>query len=275
MYRLARRLTGLAPLAAVLGLLLAPTAAVGQLKTYYSLDAGESPTGPRTNYNPEVKQFKGDTGAFNVITFEGLPTGPWSDPNALSAPANAKLFPGQGVKVDLNGFDPRVPSPDPKPYVYGVTSDHQDQYLGFDTTTNNGTGQFLRVVPFLQANGKADVTFEMPTPVSAFGFAVTGLGGQVPGSLHLLFQPNGGAPQDLTITGDLKGGLVFYGVTNFPGQTQYFTLEMRGVTSTVRDIIGIDDVRWAAVPEPTSIGLLALGVVVVLAARRVRERPAG
>src|SRR5262249_49521538 len=164
---------------------------------------------------------------------EGLPKGPFSNPNAPSIPATATITLGQGVSATLRSVDPRPPLPTPpdtQPYVFGITSDHPDQFLGYNVTPGGsqvlrlrpllpdqflgynvtpGGSQFLRLVPFLQ-DKPADLTFQFSKPVTAFGLAITGLGGQIPGDLHFLFTPAGGTAQDIPIAGNIRGGLVFF-----------------------------------------------------------------
>jgi hypothetical protein len=242
-----------------LGMLLSPGIAIGQLAIYDSIDVNIGPGAAHPNYDAKVSQFESNTGAFNVITFEGLTPGPFTNPSATETPASATIALGQGVQATLTGVDPRPPAGS----IYGITSDTQNQFLGFNVTP--GGSQFLRVVPFLQST-PTDVTFHFSENVTSFGMAITGLGGTVPGLLELKFTPLGGTPQDLTIAGNNQGGLVFYGVSGF-GQTNQFTLQMSPTIAGTRDIIGIDDLRFATVvPEPASWVLIIVGGTCALAA---------
>jgi hypothetical protein len=279
MHRHPRRRIVAAWLGVLAGLALLPAPASGQPKPYSGLDAGAGPGDAHPNYTTALKAFEGATGAFSVITFDGAPAGPFSNPNAPEAPATSPpISLGQGVTMVLQSVDPRPPAANPEPWVFGITSDHQaandpqTPFIGYNTSDTGN--QFLRFVPYLQPS-PADVTFTFSKPVSAFGMAITGYGGQIGGNLHLLFNA-GGVAEDLPLSGSTKGGLLFYGVGNLPGPVTQFTLEMRGVTSTQRDVIGIDDLRFAAVPEPGTFALFALGTAALLGAwARRRHRRGG
>jgi hypothetical protein len=278
MQRHPRRRIVAAWLGVLAGVALLPGSATGQSQPpYYGLDAGARPHDPRPNYDAALAKFEQLPGPFSVITFDGIPTGPFSNPNAPSAPASATLSLGQGVTAVLQSVDPRPPAANPEPWVFGITSDHQAQgdlqtpFIGYNTSDTGS--QFLRFVPYLQSS-PADLTFRFSKPVSAFGMAITGYGGQIGGDLHLLFNA-GGVAEDVPIKGSQNGGLLFIGEGNLPGPVTQFTLEMRGVTSTQRDVIGIDDLRFAAVPEPSAaFDLVVLGSALWLAGwvRRRRRR---
>ncbi len=241
---------------------LLPGTAIGGLVIYDSIDVGVGPGGAHPNYDAELAQFETATSAFNVITFEGLPLGPFTNPDAPEVASSASIALGQGVVANLTGVDP-APSTGS-----GITSQTGDQFLGFNVTP--GGSEYLRLVPFIEST-PADVTFQFSQNVTSFGFAITGLGGSVPGLLQLKFTPVDGTPQDLTITGNIEGGLVFYGVSGF-GQASQFTLQMSPTIAGTRDIIGIDDLRWStAVPEPSAGLLCFIGGAAILALRFVRR----
>jgi hypothetical protein len=238
-----------------------------------------SPLSARVNTNAGLAAFSNDVGTFSTITFDGLKTGPFTNSSSTRLPASAVIDVGQGAKALLTSVDPSPPVADAKgSYAYGVTADHGGNTLGFNTSTNAAGNaavgsQFLRFVPFLQ-NSPADLTIQFGSVVKAFGLTISGLGGAANGQLHVLFN-TGGVPQDILLKGTAKGGVRFFGVSNLPTAVSSFTLEMRGVSATSRDIISIDDVRFLAVPEPSSMALLGLGVFTLgVASRRGRRRSA-
>lgn len=238
-----------------------------------------SPVSARVNTNAGLTAFSNDVGAFSTITFDGLTTGPFTSSSSARLPASAAIDLGQGANALLSSVDPTPPLADAGgAYAYGVTADHGSNSLGFNTSTNaagtaSAGSQFLRFAPFLQ-NSPADLTIQFGSGVKAFGLTVSGLGGAANGQLHVLFN-TGGVPQDILLTGTANGGVRFFGVSNLPTAVSSFTLEMRGVSATTRDIIAIDDVRFLAVPEPSSMALLGSGVVALgVALRRGRRGPA-
>ena len=249
----------------VLGVLgsTAPGPAVGGLVVYqHGQDDGVGPPPPPPNpvkTNEGLKAFTDAVGPFSTITFEGLPTGPYTNPPGTVPPSIAL---GQGATAMLSGVETSPPSA----YVFGISSDHPSAVLGYNTTP--GGSQFLRFVPLL-GTAEADLTIKFGSSVTAFGMTITGLGGRFSGQLYLHFS---GVTQDLLIVGTPNGGSQFIGVSNLPTPVGSFTLRMLGTTNTERDIISIDDVRFAAVPEPGSAALLAGGLAV--AAFAVRRRAA-
>lgn len=249
-------------------LLVAPRADAGY--TFYSIDPGVSTNAPGSNYNVEEQKFIAASGAFKVITFDGTYANPYQSDL------------GQGVTVSYSSVDTHPPTG----WVYGITGDtNQNQYVGFNVAANqpnfptydpslpsSTTNQFLRVVPLITATTPppTDVTFHFSQNIYSFGVAITGLGGSIPSKLTLGYTTNGVAQTPITIAGDSRGGLIFFGISGL-GPSNDFTFQLSGATSSgLRDIIGLDNVRWSVVPEPTSgvLMVLGLGLFLLLARRR-------
>jgi hypothetical protein len=270
-------------IATALGLALAPAEVLADYQITAGLDAGVGPGAAHPNYDAALASFLATGPAFSTITFENAPLGRFNDPNHPPGPANATIDLGQGVQAQLTKVDPKPPVPPPPdttPYVFGVTTDHPNQFDGYNVTP--GGAKFLRFVPeFGQTISSAGFTFT--TSVTAFGMAITGMGGSITGDVHLTFT-TGGVRQDIDLTAAAKqnvwwsptGGLLFFGITGLPTPINQFAIEERNVPANQRDIIGIDDLRFAAaIPEPAAVATLSIGLIVLsayyaLARRRAR-----
>ena len=115
-----------------------------------------------------------------------------------------------------------------------------------------------------------NVTFSFDSPITAFGTMITdALDGGLPGA-QLLLSTNGG-DNSVVASGALQtGNEIFFGLVGAAPFTQ-LTFTVTQMPST-GDGLGFDEVRLTAVPEPSTAGLVLLGLgLSMLAARRCRR----
>jgi hypothetical protein len=268
-----------AQIAFLLGLasVLGPRAATGQIYETSKVFAGQTPTDSHTGYFAARDAWIANTAAFEFVSFNNGVNGPYSsptDPSSFTIDFSPSITnPALKSTMFLSNVDPNTPPPDSKgPWTFGLTNDHPDQFLGF--SVNSPTGEFVRFVPSLKTP-EATLTLKLPTDksVTALTFAITGLGGQIPETMHVRFTPTGGAVQDYVVSGDPRGGLVFFGLANLPKTNNQFTIVLDNIFPGTRDIIGIDDIHFSTiVPEPGAGVLLAGGLALTVAARLFRRR---
>ena len=217
-------------------------------------DPGVGPGGARPNSDAAAAGFDSAAallGPVSIIDFEGENVGGFVSREV--APGVAVTFfgndigdAGQGIATDNMGAG-------------GPT------ILGYNTTL--GGTKHLRMVP-LSRVGTATVVFDYAAPIQAWGAYLTGLG-TADGSLFVTFDD--GMSQEFNVTGDAGGGVQFFGFTDAGKSIVSIGLELRGVSSS-RDIFGVDDVRHVAIPEPSSLLLLCMGVFGFLTYARRRRK---
>jgi hypothetical protein len=201
----------------------------------YGVDPGPIPNSnyAQSQWYPAAVSLPGG-GSYGLVTFEAI-----TQFGYISAPLT--VAPG----VTVSG--PSLPS---------LIMENQDQgYLyGFNTTP--GGSNFLFVL-----GGSATFTFS--TPIQAFGCYITGA---QPETFSETVTFNDGSPQTVPIAQGGYGGCQFLGFTD-PGQRIY------SVTfNTGNDAIGIDDVQYVTVPEPSTLALLSLGGLTLLGVARRKLR---
>jgi len=229
-----------------LPLFLFAGSASAAIVTYTGFDPGVAAGGARPNSDAARAAFVGAITPTGTITFEGLALGNFG---ALGV--------APGVTATLAGQDVGVA---------GIRNS-PDTVLGYNTTA--GGSQFLRMSPLFN-DGPTSVTFSFATPISAFGAYLTGTEVNFPGAISVLF--NDGSNQILNVTKNANGGVQFFGFTDdalLISSVQF----LEGPAAGTRDIWGIDDVTFAAVPEPSTyvagaLLLLPFGAQVI---RRLRS----
>jgi hypothetical protein len=220
----------------------------GAIVTFSGTDFGTAPAGLRPNSNAAASSFDAAAailGTTDIITFENVATGAFT---------SKVVYPG--VTVTFTGGDTALS---------GVfTGD--DVITGYNTTV--GGANSLHVVPTFNA-GTISVTFSFSSPVAGFGSYLTGVG-TASGILHTVF--NDGTSHDITVQGSESGGVQFSGFQTSSNSISSFTLELREVTGSTRDIFAVDDVRLVSVPEPATLSILTLGCILMARGRRLTVR---
>jgi hypothetical protein len=98
--------------------------------------------------------------------------------------------------------------------------------------------------------------FTFATPIQSFGAYISGV--------QLIFTSvtfDDGAPQSIPVPmpSDTEGGIAFVGFTDAGQAISSVTIV------TIGDVLGVDDVRYVVIPEPSAVVLVA--VVLALASR--------
>jgi len=222
------------------------------IMTFSGADNGAAACHPPACVNSDAAAASFDiaAGPHGLITFEGLPLGPFG---ALAV--------APGVTVTLTGAAAGSG---------GIqnTNQHAPTPIGFNTTA--GGTEWLQIFPNFNSPGET-ATFSFTSPVDAFGGYLTDTQVGFPGSITVTF--NDGSSQSLSVTkNDDTGGAVFFGFTDIGAQIVGISYNT-GATGDTRDIWGIDDVRFAVVaaPEPASLALIATWLIGFGVVRRRRR----
>lgn len=230
-----------------LALTLAGGTASASLVTFYGADNGVV-SGP--NSTAALNNFSAAAGATSLIDFQGLGNG---------ASNVANLTVGTGVSLTVTGNAGG-----------GIVNDNlQAELLGFNASA--GGSKWLQMYPGFNSSTGATAIFTFATAINAFGVFLTDTQTNYPGNITIDF--NDGTSQSLDITkNNSTGGLLFFGFTDI-GKSFTTVAINTGATTSLRDIFGIDDVRFAAapsftVPEPAPLALLGLGLFGIAATRR-------
>lgn len=202
------------------------------LVVFSGADSGANSTDPRPLSDAAASAFDaaaGSLGSLNVINFESTPLGSFS---------SQTVAPG----VTLSGTNPLIVD---APYST------PDSLFGYNTTVG-GTH-------FAQFFG-GSMTFTFATPIHAFGTYLTGV--QLD---HLDISFDDGSAQSIPLV-NVGSGAQFLGFTDAGKSISSLTINMQ--TPTVGDVAGMDDVRYGAVPEPTTMATVGLGIAALLRRRR-------
>jgi hypothetical protein len=227
-------------------------ASAGPITTYSGLDAGAVSGSALPNANAAAAQFAAAVAGLGqtlqTIDFESAPGGVILSPLDL----------GGGVALSLSNTSSQ-------------TRITQIQNVsGMFNTTPGGARYFAFVTQFVGAgvNTTASATFGFATPVNAFGFYLTGLGNDAAFTVGFF----DGSSQTLPVSGSGSGfgGAQFFGFTD-PGALVSSVTLTQSYTPAVDGFgyfLGVDDVQFSPVPEPTTLALVGAG----LAALRIRRR---
>ena len=212
------------------------------LITFTGADLGVVPTNPSGPNSTAAAASFGVAAALlgnvSIITFEGSPVGSFS--NLLVAP---------GVSIsgsDLNSSNQTIKD------AFNATFPSLDGY-----NTTSGGSKFVEVFG-------GTLVFTFATPVQFFGAFLSGVQTNFfadtitfsDGTSQTIFVPGAG-------TSNSVGELAFVGFTDAGKSISSITITAGGPNGA--DAIGVDDVRYqraaAAVPEPTTLALLGLGLL--------------
>ncbi|MFN7920193.1 MAG: PEP-CTERM sorting domain-containing protein [Bryobacteraceae bacterium] len=223
-----------------------------------AVDQSPSLLVPGPNSSALQSSFLGGLSSSQTIDFESLSTGVVTNFSPLS-----------GVTVALTNVTGSFDS----------ITNSSDQFLGFNTTPAGSNFLSLEIDETLPAPQPDLVAhFHFATPISAFGFYLTGAGTGA-GHAQLEFTDgNGLNTYPLTSTDQYpESSVIYVAVTGLNGSIQDFYFRMIADLDidnnlTIGDIVGIDDVTFqadaASTPEPSTILLAAAGGLALWLRRR-------
>jgi hypothetical protein len=236
-------------------LLLATSARSSPITVYSGTDNGVAFGSPLPNANTAAAAFAtavaGMGQALTTINFESTPLG--------AVGAGTSL--GSGVTLSV-GNTPN-----------SSISSTQNVAGTFDTTPGgrNFFSFITQYVP-LGTTISATATFAFASPIDAFGAYFTGLGNDTTFTVNFF----DGSAQTLPLAGSSNAATaMFIGFTDPGTGIASITFTDTWVNTAGNNFgyfVGVDDVQFAAVPEPASILLLGSGLVTLVARRRRARR---
>jgi len=242
-------------LAAVMSIaVFAPGEGGAAIVTFSGSNAGAGPTDPRPTADAAASSFNSAAALFGnvgLINFEGFSTG-----------FNASFTAAPGVTATFSG--------DYDPIYSGIfTNSATPTVMGYNTTA--GGTKYLGISPnfnYFSGNTTTSLTFSFADPINAFGAYITGLESAIAGTVKLNFFD--GSSQSYKLTDLAGGGVQFFGFTDTLLVASIVFQETLPPGTGLRDIWGLDDIRYAAaaVPETSSILLIASGLLGIVAYRK-------
>jgi hypothetical protein len=239
-----------------LGMGFSVHAASAAITTYQATDTGVMDGSAYPNSDAEAVLFDLGSAALpginaSPITFENV---------AVGTPSPINL--GGGVSVSF------VTAPEGSYGVdcpVGITNDSLNPDNGFNTTTAGAN--FLRIATTAATVPVADAIFTFSTPIVSFGAFITSLDDST--SNNFAYQFNDGSAQSIRFFGPSDAhNAQFLGFTDTAGGITSVTIQDSNPTEYYY-AIGIDDIHYAtAVPEPASLGILAVGGLALVRRRR-------
>lgn len=230
----------------LIGILGAFVPADAAVIIYSGMDVGASSGDPRplsdaaaASYDAAAAALVGTT---TLVDFESAPVGP----------IGGSLVIAPGVSIS---------SAEGTASIYDMPVGTPDRLYGFNTTA--GGSNFAGLIG-------GSLTFTFAQGVQAFGAYITGV--QLD-SETLTFDDGSSQTIVLPNPGFGNGGAQFIGFTD--AGKSIVSITYTANANNVGDIVGVDDVRWvtSAVPEPSALSLIAVGLAAVAAGLRLR-RPA-
>ena len=218
-------------------LTLSLIANAGTITTYSGQDDGASATGPWPLSAAAQASLLAAAGPTNTLTFESLTPG-----------YSSTIAAAPGVSITLTGLNYG-------PGFSGVTNITDGNLYGFNTTS--GGSNWLGF-----AGGSA--TFNFASPVTAFGFYLTGVQLVFTSTIPVTF--NDGTAEALLAPVNVNGGAAYFGFTDVGGSTSSIT-----IADISNDAWGIDDVSYSApvvTPEPGTFMLIGSGLLALAGAIR-------
>jgi len=211
----------------------------GALVVYSDSDVANS-TDPRPNSDAMAASFDAAAaglGPLSLIDFESAPVGVFN---------NLAVAPG----VTMDGID--IFSADQE--IRNAPVGPPDGLFGYNTTA--GGVQFVGMLA-------GDLTFTFSTPIQSFGAYISGT--QLAFNT-ITFSDGSSQAIPVPLPSATAGGVTFVGFTDAGQSISAVTI------SSIGDLLGVDDVRFGVVPEPSTsvLALIALAGLVAIGRRRNR-----
>ena len=246
-------------LATVLAAILLPDLARADFTLSYSLvDTPVNVLQPvLPNSMAEYTSFEGKAKELGTLVPTDLSTA------STETPTTATF--SNGLSIALSGAKTSATVPE---ITSGIVSTNANPVDGFSVTPNS---MFLRLTPDA-TNPNVTMTtasFTFAHPVLGFGVYITGLG-TAPGALQALVYDGGPLGYQSTgpIVGNSAGGAQYLDILSPGAGFTRVDFQMRGFTTTSRDIISFDGISFInPVPEPATSVLLAIGGLALLGSR--------
>lgn len=198
---------------------------------YSANDAGAGPGNPRPNANAAAASFDAAASALRPLKFENLESAPLGNFSSLSLPEMTITLNGTAADADA-----------------GITSTPGDAILGYNTSS--GGSRHLRLVPPF-ANGVVTATFTPTVKLQAWGAYFTGVGTVPNTSVEIVFDD--GTAQTFAVPGSASGGATFFGFTDPDKIIASVTVRETLTSTSTRDILSIDDIRYAPASGNTQL----------------------
>ena len=219
---------------------------------YTGVDNGVGPGGTSTNSDAAAAAFDADAGSIGtveLIDFESL---------TVQYFTNLEIAPG--VTATTTGTVDE--------FGAGITNDTTSPtVLGYNTTA--GGENYLRFMPQFEV-GTATLTITFDTPVQAWGAYFTGLESGISGDVYIVYDD--GSVVEHEIAGTANGGVQFFGFTDAGMLISQIVLEERNISGGMRDIWGLDDMRYTPIPEPASMLMLGALGAGLAGARKLKRK---
>jgi len=206
---------------------------------FSAIDVGAGPGDPRPNADAAAASFDAAASALNPLKYENFESAPLGNFSSLTLANMTVTMSGTASDVDA-----------------GITNVAGSGVLGYNTT-GDGSRHLRFVPPFVEVpiegpplTAIVTVTFTPTEKLQAWGAYLTGVQPFPNTTVEVVFDD--GTSQSFLVPGDLDlGGATFFGFTD-PGKLiTSVTVRETVVSGQYRDILSIDDVRFAPANSST------------------------